>query len=192
MRINYWVGMTPTAHIPREILEKNDININIPILPTISKYEKFGWILKLIQEENSVVPGLPKIFSTIDKEEFNIGTYTLSLDDNDVIFTYWLPLTPAGSRFWFFKLKTIELYLEEYTESLKNVSAIDWITIRKRENTKLANLSKEKIIELAFERLDQMADRYGADEWKPFTPNDYFNNGDQSETPLLFRLYTKP
>jgi len=57
-----------------------------------------------------------------DKEEFNIGTHQLMLDDSDRFFTCFLKYSPPGSRFWFFKLKTIDLYLEEYVESLKNIS----------------------------------------------------------------------
>lgn len=191
MRMNYWIGVGYTMHLPREILEKNDRNINTPILPCFGEI-KYEWIYKLIDEKKSIVPATKWLFYTTDKEEGNIGTHNLRLDDSDFYFRYCLPNTPSGSRFWFFKLKTIDLYLEEYEDALKNVTLLDWMAIRKKENPKLANTSREKIAELAFERLDQMADRYGADEWKPFTPNDYFNNGDQSETPLLFRLYTKP
>jgi hypothetical protein len=191
MRINYWTGVGYTMHFPREILEKNNKTINTPILPILGEV-KLEWIYKRIEEEKSMVPVLPLIFYNTDKEEFNVGTYNLKLDETDFFFRYCVPHTPAGSRFWFFKLKTIDLYLEEYVESLKNISTNDWMSVRKKENPLLANLSREKISELALERLDQMADRYGADEWKPFTPNDYFNNGDLSETPLLFRLYTKP
>jgi hypothetical protein len=191
MRINYWIGVGYTMHLPREILEKNNKNINTPILPILGEV-KLDWIYKRIEEEKSMVPVLPLIFYTTDKEEFNVGTYNLKLDNTDFFFRYGVPCTPAGSRFWFFKLKTIDLYLEEYVESLKNISTNDWMAVRKKENPLLANLSREKISELALERLDQMADRYGADEWKSFTPNDYFNNGDMSETPLLYRLYTKP
>jgi hypothetical protein len=189
--MNYWVGVGYTIHVPREILEKNDKNINPPILPCFNEI-KYGWWYKLVDQEKSIAAATKWLFYTNDKEESNIGTHTLKLDDGDFYFRYCLPNTPSGSRFWFFKLKTIDLHLEEYQEALKNITIPDWMKQRKKENPKLANASREKITELAFERLDQMADRYGAGEWKSFTPNDYFNNGDMSETPLLYRLYTKP
>jgi len=192
MRMNYWLGGGYTAHVPREILEKNDNTINTPILPTLSNYDKFKWLYKYIDEKQSVIPALKLIFYSTDKEEFNIGTHNLRLDDGDFFFKYCLPHTPSGSRFWFFKLKTVELYLEEYEDSLKNVTMTDWMEVKRLENPKLATASRERMAELMLERLDKVADRYGAGEWKPFTPNDYFDNGDLSETPLLYRLYTKP
>lgn len=192
MRMNYWLGGAYTLHFPREILKKHK-NINSPILPMLGSGDVYLWLYELIKNQKSIFPALKWIFYSEDKEESNLGTYNLSLEDNnDYFFSYFLPYSPSGSRFWFFKLNSIDLFLKEYNESLLDPTNTDWIEKIKSLNPKLSALSRKDMVEQMHNRLDKLADKYGASpEWRPFTPNDYFGNGDKSETDFSFRLYTK-
>ena len=193
MRMNYWMASAYTLHMPRNIL-KTFSNINSPILPLISNGsgDKHDWIYNIIKEHKSVVPALKWMYYTDDKEEFNVGTHQLVLDDSDRFFTRFLQFSPAGSRFWFVKLKSNDEFLKEYYSSIEDVTNIDWIENRRQLNKSLEKLSNLEIVDLANIRLEKVAERYGAiDPWKPFTLNDYFNNGDMNETSLMYKLYTK-
>jgi hypothetical protein len=191
--MNFWLGGAYTMHFPREILKKYE-NINSPILPMMIQGDKHAWIYDSMSAEKSISPALKWIYYSQDKEECNLGTYNLTLEDeNDYFFKYFLSYSPPGTRFWFFKLNSIDLFLKEYDQSLLDPINTDWIKNRKMINPKLSNLSREDMVNLMHERLDKMADKYDAlPGWKPFTPDDYFGNGDKSETDFSFRLYTKP
>lgn len=194
MRMNFWIGGAYSLHVPRNLLKTVD-NINSPVLPLISNgvSDKNDWIYNIIKEHKSVVPALKWIYNTDDKEEFNIGTYQLMLDDSDRFFTCFLKYSPPGSRFWFFKLKSNDEFLKEYHNAIEDVTNGDWIKNKRLQNKRLGDLSDLEMVELANTRLEKVAERYGAiDSWKPFTLNDYSNNGDMTETSLMYKLYTKP
>lgn len=194
MRMNYCMAGAYTLHMPRNLLKTVD-NINSPVLPLISNGagDKHDWIYNIIKEHKSVVPALKWIYNTDDKEEFNIGTHQLVLDDSDRFFTCFLKYSPTGSRFWFFKLKSNDEFLKEYHNAIEDITNGDWIKIKRLQNKSLGDLSDLEMVELANTRLEKVAERYGAiDPWKPFTLNDYSNNGDMTETSLMYKLYTKP
>lgn len=192
MRFNYWVGLAYTMHMPRELIEHSE-DINRPTLPLIQiePTGKHVWLYNLMKENNSIESGFQWIYRTTDRKEFNLGSQDLA-SEIDLSYEILLPISPPGTRFWFFKPKTVDIFLNEYREAIQEITQGDWISGVRTKNPKLANESDQRIVELSFNRLTKKAESFGAIEaWKPFTLNDYFNDGDYKETPLMYKLYTK-
>lgn len=125
-------------------------------------------------------------------QEGNIGLQHFAEDSkNNLIKRYFVPYSPKGTRFWFFKPKDMEQTIKDHYEFLEPYK-------RDRHIMKTYNFNKPKLIandlprlfDEEYQTLDNMADQIGADDWRDFDLKDYFEDGVSIETPMRVRLWT--
>lgn len=189
MRINYWVGLPHSIHIVRDLLKKCP-DVNTPILPV---YKPIYWVHHFILDDVSIVPYVNVIWDTTDKKEFNFGSSELDDNQNNMLFTPFIEKFPSGSRFWFFRFKSIEDYEQAYDEDQNDPLLKDWVDETKKKIPGWKNLTRREIFNKLYARVDKIASMVGADsEWRAFDLSVYTDGSTLLETNLEYRLYSKP
>lgn len=189
MRLNIFFGIRNSTHIMRDLI-KHDSRITFPKLPLfrIEGNNKEGFGDAVIRSGFSKKI-LETLFEDLTAQEANLANEQLNFDD---IIPIVLTAANPGTRFIFWKPNDVDQFVKEHLEWIAEFEKDEFIMHRK--NYGYFTLDPEPIKRRVVDnirRLNSMADKMEASEWKVFNLKDYFSDEINAPTNVSIREYIK-